>query len=77
MIAAYETGYTLFDNADIYCAGRCETVFGQAMREVPGMRERVVVATKCGIRFGGDPTPDGPRRYDFSAEHIVCSCERH
>ena len=76
VIAAYEAGYTLFDNADIYCRGVCESVFGQAMREVRGMRERVIVATKCGICFGGDPAPDAPGRYDFSPEHIVRSCEQ-
>ena len=76
VIAAYEAGYTLFDNADIYCRGVCESVFGQTMREVRGMRERVVVATKCGIRFGGDPTPDAPGRYDFSPDYIVRSCEQ-
>ena len=76
VIAAYEAGYTLFDHADIYCAGVCESVFGQALREVRGMRERVVIATKCGIRFKGDPTPDAPGRYDFSPDHIVRSCEQ-
>ena len=75
VVAAYEAGYTLFDNADIYCAGVCEKVFGDAMREVRGMRERVVVASKCGIRFAGDPTPDAPGRYDFSPDHIVRSCD--
>ncbi len=29
VIAAYEAGYTLFDHADIYCRGVCESVFGQ------------------------------------------------
>jgi predicted oxidoreductase len=76
VIAAYEAGYTLFDNADIYCAGVCESVLGQALGEVRGMRERVVVATKCGIRVGGDPSPTSPGRYDFSFEHIVRSCEQ-
>lgn len=76
VIAAFEAGYTLFDHADIYCRGVCESVFGRAMREVRGMRERVIVATKCGIRFGGEPTPDAPGRYDFSPGHIVRSCEQ-
>lgn len=75
VVAAYEAGYTLFDHADIYCAGMAETLFGQAMREVGGMRDRVLVATKCGIRFQGDPDPDSPARYDFSPEHILRSCE--
>ena len=75
VLAAYEVGYTLFDHADIYCRGMCETIFGQALRENPGMRDRIVVATKCGIRFPGDPNPDSPHRYDLSAEHILRSCD--
>ncbi len=39
------------------------------------MRERILIATKCGIRFGGDPTPESPHRYDFSAEHILWSAD--
>ena len=75
VIAAFEAGYTLFDLADIYCDGVCEKVFGHALKEVAGMRQRVLIATKCGIRKKGDPHPDSPYRYDFSADHIVHSCE--
>jgi predicted oxidoreductase len=74
--AAYEAGYTLFDNADIYCHGICETVMGQALGDNPGMRDRVLIATKCGIRFPGEPGADSPPRYDFSAAHIVSSAEQ-
>ena len=73
---AFETGYTLFDLADIYCDGVCERIFGQTLKEVPGLRERALIATKCGIRKRGDPHPDSPYRYDSSAEHIVRSCEQ-
>jgi predicted oxidoreductase len=75
VIAAYEAGYTLFDNADIYCRGEAERIFGEVLREVSGMRERIILATKCGIRFAGSPRSESPQRYDFSAEHIVYSCE--
>lgn len=75
IIAAYEAGYTLFDNADIYCRGVCEQILGRALREVAGMRERVLVATKCGIRLAGEPQPEAPKRYDFSGQHIVRACE--
>src|SRR5689334_5581772 len=68
VVTAYEAGYTLFDNADIYCAGEAERIFGAALKEVSGMRQRVLVATKCGIRPGGAPQPDSPGRYDFSAD---------
>jgi predicted oxidoreductase len=40
------------------------------------MRERILIATKCGIRKKGDPSPDSPYRYDFSAEHLIRSCEQ-
>lgn len=73
-VAAFEAGYTLFDTADIYCDGVCEEVLGQFMREVPEARRRIVVASKCGIRFAGKPNPDSPHRFDFSHEHIVRSC---
>ncbi len=76
VLAALETGYTLFDHADIYCEGRAETVFGQVLREEPGLRARMVIATKCGIRPAGEPTPDAPGRYDFSAAHIERQCEQ-
>ena len=75
VLAAYEAGYTLFDHADIYCRGECESLFGQVLRDVPEMRRRILVATKCGIRFAGEPNPDSPQRYDFSPEHIISSCE--
>lgn len=73
--AALEAGYTLFDHADIYCRGHCETLFGQVMKANPSIREEIVIATKCGIRFAGEPWSDSPHRYDFSAEHIIASCE--
>lgn len=75
VLTAYQAGYTLFDNADIYCAGEAERILGAVLKEVSGMRERVLIATKCGIRPGGTPRPESPQRYDFSAEHITTACE--
>jgi predicted oxidoreductase len=75
VIAAYEAGFTLFDHADIYCEGVAERIFGRVLKDVGGMRERILIATKCGIRKPGEPKQDAPYRYDFSAEHILRSCE--
>lgn len=75
VLAAYEAGYTHFDHADIYGNGLCEEIFGRVLREVSGMRERVLIGTKCGIRWKGDPDASAPHRWDFSREHIVRSCE--
>jgi len=76
ILAAYEAGYTLFDNADIYCRGEAERILGAVLKEVPDMRRRVLIATKGGIRPGDDPQPGTPPRYDFSAAHIVSACEQ-
>jgi predicted oxidoreductase len=73
--AAIEAGYTQFDHADIYGNGRCEAMFGEFLRDTPGVRERIIVTTKCGIRMAGDPDGDSPARYDFSARHITNSVE--
>ena len=75
IIAAAEAGYTLFDNADIYCGGEAERIFGEVLKEVSGLRERILIATKGGIRTGSDPRPGAPPRYDFSARHLLRACE--
>lgn len=39
------------------------------------MRDQIVIATKCGIRFPDDPIAGAPYRYDFSSDHIFRSCD--
>ncbi len=73
--AAYDAGFTLFDNSDIYTNGACERILGQALKEASGMRERVLVATKCGVRRPGEPNPGSPHRYDCSGEYILRACD--
>jgi predicted oxidoreductase len=50
--AALEAGITLFDHADIYGGGSCEELFKDCLAAVPGSRQRIVIATKGGIRRG-------------------------
>lgn len=50
--AALEVGITLYDHADIYGGGSCEEVFKDCLAAAPGARERIVIATKGGIRLG-------------------------
>lgn len=59
--AAYEAGITLYDHADIYGGGTCEEVFKACLAAVPGSRERIVIATKGGIRSG---------HYNLSASYL-------
>jgi len=75
LIAAYEAGYTLYDGADIYGGGRAEEILGQTLSEVSGMRENILITSKCGVRHAGSPNPDSPGRYDFAPDYIVQSCE--
>ena len=73
--SAVDAGYTFFDHADIYGDTACESIFGKALKLHPTWREKMVIATKCGIRFEDEPFPGQPHRYDFSYEHIVRSVE--
>lgn len=67
-------GITLFDHADIYARGKSEQIFGDVLRASPGLRDRMVLQSKCGIRFADDP-PGTSGRYDFSHAHIVASVD--
>ncbi len=71
-LTAYEQGVTLFDHADIYTRGKSEEAFAAVWGVIP--RDKIVLQSKCGIRFQDDP-PGAPARYDFSYEHIVRSVE--
>ena len=70
--AAVDAGYTLFDHADIYGGGESETLFGEMLRQSPGLRDRILIQSKCGIRFADER---GPQRYDFSRDYITRSVE--
>ncbi|MBV9467981.1 MAG: aldo/keto reductase [Abitibacteriaceae bacterium] len=50
--AALDAGITLYDHADIYGGGSCESAFKDCLKAVPGAREKIYIATKCGIRSG-------------------------
>ncbi|NQX49482.1 aldo/keto reductase [Paenibacillus tritici] len=64
--SALEVGIDFFDHADIYAGGKAEEVFGNVLAANPGMRDRMMIQAKCGIRNGF---------FDFSKEHIVTSVE--
>lgn len=62
-----ENGLNFFDHADIYGGGSCESVFGDAIREMGIPRDDMLIQSKCGIVPGV--------MYDFSKEHILNSVE--
>ncbi|XAS66508.1 aldo/keto reductase [Micrococcaceae bacterium Sec5.7] len=66
--AALEIGITLFDHADIYRSGKSEAVFGEVLASTPGLRERIRLQTKCGIRLNERGLDT---HYDLSRESIL------
>jgi predicted oxidoreductase len=72
--AADEIGVNFFDHANIYGRGRSEEVFGRVLRERPSLRDRIIIQSKCGIRWENDP-PGTPQRFDFSRDHILESVD--
>jgi predicted oxidoreductase len=59
---ALEEGIDFFDHADIYGDGKSEEIFAQATGSIPGIREKIYLQSKCGIRQGS---------FDFSKEYIL------
>lgn len=75
--SALELGITSFDHADIYGGYRCEALFGEALAAAPGLRERLQIVTKCGIRLVHESQPGVQiNHYDSSAAHIRASVQR-
>ena len=72
--AALDQGINFFDHADIYGRGRCEEAFSGIWQDRPGLRQRIYLQTKCGIRWKDDPS-GAPQRYDFSRAHILAAVE--
>jgi predicted oxidoreductase len=73
--AALDQGINFYDHADIYCRGKSEEAFSAIWQEVPSLRGKILLQSKCGIRFGGTPHENSPHRFDFSYEHIIESVE--
>ena len=59
---AIDMGINTFDHADIYGGGACESIYGQILKSDAGLRQKMIIQTKCGIRGGW---------YDLSGEHIT------
>ncbi|KPF83625.1 hypothetical protein IP70_17850 [alpha proteobacterium AAP38] len=70
---ALESGINLFDTADVYgpdngeAFGAAEALFGRVLKTAPGLRDRIVLATKGGI-IPGIP-------YASRADHLVRAAE--
>lgn len=73
---ALELGICSFDHADLYGNYRVESLFGDALAAAPGLRERLQIVTKCGIKLVSDQRPaHAIKSYDSSRAHVVASVE--
>lgn len=71
-----DEGITTFDHADIYGDHGNEEIFGNVLKKNPGLRNKMELVTKCGIKFSSAKRPKTwVKHYDTSKEHIVWSVE--
>lgn len=63
---ALDNAIHFFDEADIYGGGKSEEVLGGVFTRNPGLRDKIFLQSKCGIRNG---------YFDFSKEHILSSVD--
>lgn len=70
---ALDIGINFYDHADFYGGTACESIFKDCLQAVPGVRERIFIATKAGIAWPNN-------YYDHSSaylrEHVQASLRR-
>lgn len=62
-----DEGLNFFDHADIYGGGKCEELFGNALKSMSVSREKLILQSKCGIVPGV--------MYDLSEKYIISAVE--
>lgn len=71
-----ELGVTSVDHADIYGGYQCETLFGEALKLEPSLREKMQIVSKCGIHLLRASSPERKiNHYETSEKHILHSVE--
>ena len=68
--AGLESGINFLDTADIYAGGVSEEILGKVFKENPGMREKIFLQSKCGIRIDKEFT-----WFDFSKDYILSAVD--
>ncbi|WP_338271304.1 aldo/keto reductase [Roseicyclus marinus] len=75
--ACLALGITTMDQADIYGGYTAEAILGDALRNAPGLRDRIEIVTKCDIIAPvGRYSDRRVKYYDTSAPHITASVEQ-
>ncbi|MEM6563169.1 MAG: aldo/keto reductase [Pseudomonadota bacterium] len=74
--ACLAQGITTMDQADIYGGYAAEALFGQALKDSPGLRDQLEIVTKCDIVAPVGKYADARvKYYDTSAAHITASVD--
>lgn len=74
--ACLEQGITTIDQADIYGGYTAESLLGAALKQAPGLRDRLEIVTKCDIVAPvGRHAAARVKHYDTSAAHIAASID--
>jgi predicted oxidoreductase len=74
MAQVLELGITTFDHADIYGGYSVEALFGAAFAIAPGLRDRLQIVTKCGIKLLHPARPSHSiKSYDSGRAHVLAS----
>jgi len=73
-----ELGITTVDHAHVYGSAQapCETLFGEALKLDPAMRDEIEIISKCGIEvMRGDAPSNHVNHYNSSQSNIIRSVE--
>ncbi|MBT8141307.1 MAG: aldo/keto reductase [Gammaproteobacteria bacterium] len=65
-------GITTVDHAHVYGNPPCESLFGEALKLEPSLREQIEIVSKCGIVLG---SKNNIPHYDSSKQAIISSAE--
>ncbi len=72
-----ENNITSFDHADIYGGYTTEEEFGAALKQIPSLRNKIQLITKCGIKMPSAGRPAFQlKSYDTSRNYIISCAER-
>lgn len=73
---ALDLGIDSFDHADIYGDYSVEALFGEALALQPGLRSRIRLISKCGIKLTSAQRPaHAIKSYDTSRAHVLASVD--
>lgn len=76
LVASLDLGIATLDHADIYGDHTCEALLGRALALQPGLRQRLQLVGKCGIKPASPNRPENKvKHYDTSKAHILGSVE--